>query len=170
MNKDTSDNNRIEDYEPRFQGFHDLMPHHFREILLVSSLYDSFILEEDGRLSESLFGDYLDLNLSYAPRITRVSTGEHALEAINTRPFDMIITMLRLSDMDVSTFGKRIKEMRPDLPIILLAYESDIDNHLKRIKTLLFALYNLNPLEIEQINRFLTDFCSSCPAEIKSEN
>jgi hypothetical protein len=50
------------------------------------------------------------------------------------------------------------------------ANESDIDNHLKRINTLLFTLYDLNPLEIEQINRFLTDFCSSCPAEIKSKN
>jgi hypothetical protein len=48
--------------------------------------------------------------------------------------------------------------------------ESDIDNHLNRIKTLLFSLYDLNPLEIEQINRFLIDFCSSCPAEIKSKN
>ncbi|MFX1465022.1 MAG: Eco57I restriction-modification methylase domain-containing protein [Promethearchaeota archaeon] len=51
------------------------------------------------------------------------------------------------------------------------ANESDIYNHhLKRIKTLLFALYDLNQFEIEQINRFLTDFCLSCPTEIKSKN
>ena len=126
MKKILSTNNCIEGYEPRFQGFYDLMPHQIREILLVSSLYDSFILEEDGQLSEHVFSDYFDLNLSYAPRISRVSTGENALEAINKRSFDLIITMMRLSDMDVNTFGKRIKSVRPDLPIILLAYESDI--------------------------------------------
>ncbi len=122
-------NNSIDKYEPRFHGFHDLMQFHIREILIVSSLYDSFILEEDGQLSENIFSDYFDLNLSYAPRITRVSTGEHALEIINSRPFDLIITMMRLSDMDVHTFGKRVKLANPNIPIILLAYESDISSH-----------------------------------------
>jgi len=116
----------IEEYEPPFQGFYDLMPRQTREILLVSSLYDSFILEEDGQLSEHIFSDYYDLNLSSPPRITRVSTGEHALKVIGSRSFDLIITMMRLSDMEVDTFGKRIKAIRPDLPIVLLAYESDI--------------------------------------------
>ena len=127
MTENQLHNNRIEDYEPRFLGFHDLMPHHTREILLVSSLYDSFILEEDGQLSEHIFSDYHDLNLSSAPRITRVSTGEHAINAINSRPFDIIITMMRLSDMDIHTFGKRIKSIKPQTPIILLAYESEIN-------------------------------------------
>ncbi|MBD3290264.1 response regulator, partial [candidate division KSB1 bacterium] len=121
-------NTSIEEYEPRFHGFHDLMQFHIREILIVSSLYDSFILEEDGQLSENIFSDYFDLNLSYAPRITRVSTGEQALEIINTRPFDLIITMMRLSDMDIHTFGKRVKQANPNIPVVLLAYESDVSS------------------------------------------
>ncbi len=116
----------INDYEPEFQGFYDLMPHSIREILLVSSLYDSFILEEDGQLGENLFSAYFNLNLGYAPRITRVSTGQEALEAIKKRPFDLVITMMRLSDMDIFTFGKRIKNIRQNLSLILLAYESDV--------------------------------------------
>jgi len=126
MKKILPPNNHIGDYEPRFGNFYDLMPHRVREILLVSSLYDSFILEEDGQLGEHLFSDYFDLKLSSAPRITRVSTGEDSLAAVRSRSFDLVITMMRLSDMDIFTFGKRIKALRPNLPIILLAYESEI--------------------------------------------
>lgn len=126
---ESNNSNIVEGIEPRFLGFHDLIRFHIREILLVASLYDSFILEEDGQLTEQLFGDYFDLNLSFTPRITRVSTGERALEAIQKRSFDLVITMMRLSDMDVNTFGLRIKETHPDLPIVLLAYDSDISAH-----------------------------------------
>ena len=143
MEKPSSKNNSIEEYEPRFQDFYDLMPHQTREILLVSSLYDSFILEEDGQLSEHLFSDYFDLNLSYAPRITRVSTGEKALEAIKERSFDLIITMMRLSDMDVNTFSQHIKTIRPDLPVILLAYESDIRAHAIKTSSFLKHPYSV---------------------------
>ncbi|MBN2011630.1 hypothetical protein JW960_20030 [candidate division KSB1 bacterium] len=130
MNDVNSVNAQIDNYEPRFQGFYDLMPYKVREILLVSSLYDSFILEEDGQLGENILADYYDLELSHAPRITRVSTGELALKAVRDRQFDMIITMLRVSDMDVSTFGRRIKSIRPELPVVLLAYESDISSQI----------------------------------------
>ena len=37
-----------------FEGFENLMPFRVQDILLVSSLYDSFILREDGRLNELL--------------------------------------------------------------------------------------------------------------------
>ncbi len=141
MNKTTQNRYRIHKYEPRFQDFFDLMPHHIREILLVSSLYDSFILEEDGQLGENLFADYFDLQLSYAPRITRVSTGEQALQAVKERKFDLVISMLRLSDMDVFTVAKKIKKIDKDLPVVLLAYETDITAH------------NIDPIDHPEIDR-----------------
>ena len=39
-------------YEEAVQTFHNLMPFKVREILLVSSLYDAFIVEEEGLISE----------------------------------------------------------------------------------------------------------------------
>ena len=50
------------------------MPFRVRDILLVSSLYDSFILREDGRLNELLIGESLELDLQQIPGITQVST------------------------------------------------------------------------------------------------
>ena len=66
-------------YGNRFQQFQDLCRHKIHNILLASSMYDSFILTEDGRLHESLLSEYLGLNLMDTPGITRVSSGKEAI-------------------------------------------------------------------------------------------
>ncbi|MCK4717326.1 MAG: hypothetical protein KAT70_01560, partial [Thermoplasmata archaeon] len=104
----------------RFHGYHDLMRFRVRDILLVASLYDAFILEEDGRLSEQLYGEYKDLDLSSPPRITRVSTPEEAFEELRMRRYDMVVTMTKLVDMDPFKFGKTVKEHQHGIPVILL--------------------------------------------------
>jgi hypothetical protein len=112
-----------EDYEPRFVKFHDLMRFRVREILLVSSFYDAFVLEEDGGLSEHIFSAYIDLNLRFIPRVTRVSSAEEALKALQESSYDMVITMTRISDMNPGEFGKKVKALKPQMPVILLTYE-----------------------------------------------
>ena len=74
------------------------MPFMVREILLVSTLYDSFILEEDGRFSDKLFSQYMELNLSSPPRMTRASTGDECLKKLKERPYDLVILMSRIAD------------------------------------------------------------------------
>lgn len=96
------------------------MPQRIQEILLVCSPYDSFILEEDGLLTEMIHTEYLDLGLTHSPNITRVSTGEEALAAIRNGPCDLVITLLRLGDMDVSRFCESVRQIKPGLPVVLL--------------------------------------------------
>ena len=104
----------------RLGRFPHLMPNRIQEILLVCSPYDSFILEEDGLLTEMIHTEYLDLGLTHSPNITRVSTGEEALAAIRANPCDLVITLLRLGDMDVAKFGESARQIRPGLPVVLL--------------------------------------------------
>ena len=111
------------DYKPQFGIFHDLMKFRVREILLVSSYYDAFILEEDGRISEKIFSEYIDLNLRFVPRITRVSTATEAISLLKKKKIDMIITMTRIADMNPMDFGLKVKELFPKMPIVLLTYE-----------------------------------------------
>ncbi len=111
------------DYEPQFGIFHDLIKFRVREILLVSSFYDAFVLEEDGRLSERIFSEYIDLNLRFIPRIIRVSSGEEAIAALEKGSFDLVITMTRLTGMDSLEFGQKVKSMYPDMPVVLLTYD-----------------------------------------------
>ncbi len=111
------------DYEPQFGIFHDLIKFRVREILLVSSFYDAFVLEEDGRLSERIFSEYIDLNLRFIPRIIRVSSAEEAITALEEGSFDLVITMTRLTGMDSLEFGEKVKSMDPDMPVVLLTYD-----------------------------------------------
>jgi CheY-like chemotaxis protein len=109
----------------KYNNFQKLMRHKIKEILLVSSLYDNYLFEEDGRLYELIREEYQALNLSQAPEITHVTTGEEALELIDDIPFDLIITTLHIEDMHVVKLAQKIKEKGISSPIILLAYDNN---------------------------------------------
>ena len=109
-------------FDPHFKIFHDLMPFKVQEILLVSSPYDAYIMEEDGSLATRLINEYHGLNLSKPPKITRTPSAEEALDLIDKKAFDMVITMPFLGGMDAFEFGAKIKKIRPDLPVILVAH------------------------------------------------
>jgi hypothetical protein len=109
-------------FDPHFKVFHELMPFKVQEILLVSSLYDAYIMEEDGSITTRLIHEYHGLNLSKAPKVTRVSTGEEALAALGTKKYDLVITMPYLAGMNAFNLGRQIKETNPTLPVVLLTH------------------------------------------------
>jgi CheY-like chemotaxis protein len=111
-----------QDFDPQFKIFHELMGWKVRDILLVSTPYDAWIMEEDCRLSERIIHEYRGLNLSHPPRLTWVSTAGAALSALADKKFDLVITMLHLADMDAFVLGQEIKKQAPDLPVILLSH------------------------------------------------
>lgn len=100
--------------------FHDLMPFKVREVLLVSSLYDAYVIEKEGRFSEHMMGRYPSQNLNALPRITGVSTEEEALEQLDTRHFDMIICMVGLDKETPVVLSQRIRKEYPYIPIFFL--------------------------------------------------
>jgi CheY-like chemotaxis protein len=122
------------DSEPWFEGFENLMPFRVQNILLVSSLYDSFILREDGRLSELLLGESLELNLQQIPGITHVTSAAQALERITSQPrFNLILTNLRVGDMDAAQLAREVKRRGLDIPVVVLAYDyRDVSRFLAR--------------------------------------
>ena len=107
------------EYKPKYKVFHELMSKRMRNVLLVSSIYDSFMLEEDGRLSDQIYEEFQNLNLRTLPRITRVSSANEALDILKTQKFDLVITMRRLGEMDAFSFGKNVKKIQ-NIPVILL--------------------------------------------------
>ena len=112
------------DAERWFEGFENLMPFRVHDILLVSSLYDSFILREDGRLNELLIGESLELSLTQVPGITHVASGAEALALAKAQPrFNLIVTNLKVVDMDAAELARRVKEAGLDVPVVVLAYD-----------------------------------------------
>jgi CheY-like chemotaxis protein len=109
----------------RFRGFQDLAQHRIENILLVSSLYDSFILAEDGQLGERILSEFLDLSFRHSPGITRVSSGAEALAlAAGQGRFNLIITSMHVGDMDALTLARKVKEAGLAIPVVLLAYDA----------------------------------------------
>ena len=112
-------------FHARLKKFQKLMRFKIQEILLVSSIYDYYLFEEDGRLYELIRSEYQNLNLSQAPEITHVTTGEEAIELLKgDHNFDLIITTLHIEDTHVVKFANQVKDMGIELPIILLAYDN----------------------------------------------
>lgn len=109
----------------RMQGFQNLMKYRIRDILLVSSLYDLYLFEEDGRLYELIRNEYQGLNLTHSPDLTRVSSGQEAMRMINDENrFDLIITTMHIEDMHVLNFAKMIRQSGLIIPIVLLAHDN----------------------------------------------
>jgi hypothetical protein len=108
----------------RPHDYQDLMRHRVMEILLVSTPYDTFILEEAGELSERMLGEFRNLDLHYAPGLTGVSSGAEALERAHDARVNLIITTPRLADMDAAELAHRVKRAGLDVPVVLLAWDT----------------------------------------------
>ena len=106
------------------------MPYRIHEILLVSSEYDAFILEQDGKLSEQIMNEYMGMNLSYAPRVSNATSANLAIKMIDEQSFDLVIVMMRLSDMSPIQLGEKIKSKYPNKATVLLAFD---ESEIKRI-------------------------------------
>lgn len=100
--------------------YHDLMQYKVREILLVANLYDAYIIEQEGRFFEQVTGEYYQLSLSSAPRITGVSTPEEALEKLQSKHFDLVIVMMGVDKYMPIQLSRVIKKIYHNIPIFLL--------------------------------------------------
>jgi CheY-like chemotaxis protein len=121
------------DPEERFEGFETLMPFKVHNILLVSSLYDSFILREDGRLNELLIDQSLDLSPEHVPGITHVSSCAEAAELARSQQFNLIVTNLTVGDMNAAQLATEVKQAGLDVPVVVLGYDyREIKNFVER--------------------------------------
>lgn len=109
-----------EDFDLSFKVFHELMAKKVTEILLVSSPYDAFIMEEEGRLAERIIHEYRGLNLSRPPMLTWVSSAHEALKVLSQQKFDLVITMPQVDETDAYELGRQIKSKFKDLPVFLM--------------------------------------------------
>lgn len=100
--------------------FQELMAFKVREVLLVANHYDAYSIVREGRFFDKIFGEYLQLNLFTAPRITSVTTAEEAIDLMQERDFEMVIMMAGLDKQLPLQMSARIKEVQPDLPILLM--------------------------------------------------
>jgi len=113
-------NDNMQDFDLSFKVFHELMARKVTDILLVSSPYEAFIMEEEGRLAERIIYEYRGLNLSRPPMLTWVSSAEAAMEALARKKFDLVITMPQVDEINAFVLGRKIKAQHPEVPVYLM--------------------------------------------------
>ena len=100
--------------------FNLMMKQRIYQILLISSTYDAFMLEEDGRIDEQIFLEYVALNLRYPPQFIKVTSEEEAFAVLEDKRVELVISMLSIEKSDTFDLALRIKDKYPKIPIVAL--------------------------------------------------
>ena len=101
-------------------SFVNLMTHRIFNVLIVANPYDAFMLEDDGRVDEKIFDEYMELGMRYPPTFTQVCTTEEARHVLSTTDIDLVICMPGIADNDAFSVARDIKADFPDLPCVVL--------------------------------------------------
>ena len=104
-------------------AFNLLMQKRIRRVLIISSNYDFFMLEEDGRIDEQIFNEYVSLNLRYPPVFVKATSALEAFRILEKEDIDLVIEMLNLGeDVDAFSLSKRIRKRYERVPIVVLTH------------------------------------------------
>ena len=101
-------------------SFINLMTRRIFNVLIIANPYDAFTLEDDGRVDEKIFEEYMELGMRYPPTFTQVSTIEEANEAMKNMAFDLVICMPGTADNDAFSVARAVKAEAPDVPCVVL--------------------------------------------------
>lgn len=116
--------NHIETYYFSDTSFNLLMQNRIRKVLVICSSYDFFMLEEDGRIDEQIFNEYVSLNLRYPPVFIHADSAKMAMGILESDRIDLVIEMLSIGDVDPFAFARQIKDKHPKIPIVVLTHFS----------------------------------------------
>ncbi len=100
--------------------FVNLMMRRIYNVLIVANPYDAFMLEDDGRVEEKIYNEYVELGLRYPPTFTQVSTTEEARRMLRTMNIDLVICMPGNADNDAFSVAHDIKAEFPDIHCVVL--------------------------------------------------
>ena len=101
-------------------SFVNLMTKRIFNVLLVANPYDAFMLEDDGRIDEKIFNEYMNLSLRYPPRFTQVSTETEAWKQLDNTMFDLVIVMPGSDNSDTFDIARSIKQKYSHIPLVVL--------------------------------------------------
>jgi CheY-like chemotaxis protein len=114
----------IETYYFSDTSFNLLMQNRIRKVLVICSSYDFYMLEEDGRIDEQIFNEYVSLNLRYPPVFLHADSAKKAMKILENDRIDLVIEMLSIGDIDTFELARQLKEKHPKIPIVVLTHFS----------------------------------------------
>lgn len=107
-------------HDIRDVSFMNLMTRRIYNVLIIANPYDAFMLEDDGRIEEKIFNEYMELGLRYPPSFIKVSTPEEASRILESNQIDLAICMPGNADNDAFSVARVVKKSHPELPCVVL--------------------------------------------------
>ncbi len=101
-------------------SFVNLMMRRIYNVLIIANPYDAFMLEDDGRIEEKIYNEYVELGLRFPPMFTQVSTTEEAFELLKTTKVNLVICMPGNADNTAFDVARDVKAKFPDIPCVVL--------------------------------------------------
>src|SRR5512136_2551713 len=114
----------LQKYDFTDTSFNLLMQKRIHRVLIICSNYDNYMLEEDGRIDEQIFNEYVSLNLRFPPSFVQTDNTDDAFRILEEGDIDLVISMLSLRGTDVFALAKMIKAKYENIPIVVLTYFS----------------------------------------------
>ncbi|MEE4214870.1 MAG: PEP/pyruvate-binding domain-containing protein [Bacteroidales bacterium] len=114
----------LQKYDFSDTSFNLLMQKRIHKVLIICSNYDNYMLEEDGRIDEQIFNEYVSLNLRYPPSFLQTDSEAEAMKILEEEQIDLVISMLNFREKDVFAIARKIKAAYTSIPIVALTYFS----------------------------------------------
>ena len=110
-------------YDPQLRGLHRMMARRVRTILMVSNAYESFSIARDYSLTQEIYGASQLLHLQNVPQIVTALSGSEGLAMLHKEHFDLVLVSGNLPDMDTPDFGRQVKAIYADVPVVMVVFD-----------------------------------------------
>ncbi len=110
-------------YEQSIKNYHMLMSRRVKAILVVASLYDACIINQERRLEDRIAALYREHEHVRPPALTWAHSADQALHCLEAEDFDLVIMTLQFSDAQAGDLAAAIKTRSPKLPVLVLVHD-----------------------------------------------
>ena len=89
-------------------------------------------------------------------RITATQSGSHALELLDTQPFDLVLTDLKMDKVDGMTLLRRCKAQHPDTEVIMITGFATLETAVEAMKEGAFH-YIAKPFRLDEVRQTVAE-------------
>ncbi|MDF1543616.1 MAG: response regulator [bacterium] len=107
----------------------------------------SILVVDDELLIRDLLYDFFN---SQGWKISVAENGQKALEVLEEQKIDLVLTDLKMPTMDGMTLTKRLKEIYPDMPVVVMTGYPSVDSAIEaihqKVSDYIVKPFNINKL------------------------
>ncbi len=118
----------------------------------------SILVVDDELLIRDLLYDFFS---GQGWNISVAENGEKALDIINSNKIDLVLSDIRMPEMDGLTLTSRVKESHPEIPIVLMTGFPSVDTAVTALRSKVED-YVIKPFNINQLYKLVeSKLCSN---------